>query len=301
VRHRFAVRPWFVYPAVALWALLYVSLAFKKAAGFDSHAYWLTRDGVDYLADPGKHDAYLYSPAFAQAIRPLTLLPWPVFGLLWAALAAITYGCFARGVEPRWRIPVFALGLGDLVYGNVWWLFALTLAFGLRRPALWAIPALIKVTPAVGIIWFVVRREWRNLIVVMTVALAVAAISFAIEPQAWPDWIAFLRHGHHEWFPDRPLPLMIRLGAAFALTVHAARADRPRLLPAALWLASPMFSINGIAVFVVVAWMASRTADAEPTQSVWTERQLSDGGGCPSAPVAPAASPPSALHSAWRR
>jgi Glycosyltransferase family 87 len=158
-------------------------------------------------------------------------------------------------------VPVFALCLGDLVYGNVWWLFAITLAFGLRRPALWAIPALIKITPAVGLIWFVVRREWRNLAIVVTVVSVVVAISFLLAPEAWSDWIAFLRHGHHEWFPGKPLPLAGRLGAAFGLTVYAARNDRPRLLPAALWLASPMFSINGIAVFIVLAFLGSGSRD----------------------------------------
>jgi hypothetical protein len=301
MRQRFEVRPWFVYPAVAMWALLYVSLAFDKTAGFDSHAYWLTRDGIHYVEDPGKHDAYLYSPAFAHAIRPLTLLPWPVFGLVWATLAAVTYLCLARVVEPRWRVPLFALCLGDLVYGNVWWLFALTLAFGLRRPALWAIPVLIKVTPAVGVIWFVVRREWRNLIVVVTVALAAAAISFSIAPEAWSDWIAFLRHGHQEWFPDQPLPLAARLLSGFGLTVYAARTDRPRLLPAALWLASPMFSVNGVAVFVVMAWMASRTPAPDGKQVLRMRRQLSADGDCPSARVASAASLPSAPPSASGR
>jgi hypothetical protein len=56
-------------PVVALWGLLYVSLAFNKAAGFDSHAYWLTREGVYYLQDPGEHDAYLYSPRLRMRSR----------------------------------------------------------------------------------------------------------------------------------------------------------------------------------------------------------------------------------------
>jgi hypothetical protein len=238
--------------AVALWAIFYLLIAIGGGAGFDSHAYWLTRDGVHYLADPGRHDAYLYSPAFAHAIRPLTLLPWPVFALIWFALATATYLWLVRVVAPRWRIPLLALCLGDIVYGNVWWLFALTLALGLRRPALWAIPALLKLTPAVGLIWFATRREWRNLSVAVTVTVAVAAFSFCLAPVAWMDWTAFLGHGHASRFPDTPLPLTARLIAGFALTVYAARRDRPRLLPAALWLASPVFSLNGIAVFAVI-------------------------------------------------
>jgi len=50
------------------------------------------------------------------------------------------------------------------------------------------------------------------------------------------------------------------------LTVYAARKDRPTLLPAALWLASPMFSLNGIAVFAVVPYLRGdrRSVRVEP-------------------------------------
>jgi hypothetical protein len=252
-----SVRAQVLWLAVGLWTSFYVLIAINGGAGFDSHAYWLTREGVHYLTEPGKHDAYLYSPAFAHAIRPLTLLPWPVFALIWVFLATFTYLWLARAVEPRWRIPLLALCLGDVIYGNVWWLFAITLALGLRRPALWAIPVLLKLTPAVGIIWFVVRRQWRDLVVAVTVAAAVAALSFCLAPSAWIDWVAFLTHGHQSWLADKPLPLPVRLIAGFALTVYAARTDRPRLLPLALWLTSPVFSLNGIAVFAVLPYLAA--------------------------------------------
>ena len=252
VRRELSVRPPLLYAAVALWSTFYLLIALHGGAGFDSRAYWLTHRGIHYAADPGKQNAYLYSPAFAHAIRPLTLLSWPVFSLIWAALATGTYVWFARSAVRRWRVAIFALCLGDIVYGNVWWLFALALAFGLRRPALWAIPALLKLTPAVGLIWFAVRREWRNLGIATSVAVAVAGLSFAVAPHAWIDWITFLRHGHEPWFPDQTIPLLTRVAGGFALTVYAARKDRPTLLPAALWLASPMFSLNGIAVFAVL-------------------------------------------------
>jgi hypothetical protein len=153
---------------VGLWAIFCFVIAIGGGAGFDSHAYWLTRHGIHYLADPGQRDAYLYSPAFAQLIRPLALLPWPVFGFIWASLATATYLWLTRALEPRRRLAILALCLGDIVYGNVWWLLTITLAFGLRRPALWAIPVLLKLTPAVGLIWFAARREWRNLGVAVT-------------------------------------------------------------------------------------------------------------------------------------
>jgi hypothetical protein len=240
-------------------------VAIGGGAGYDSHAYWLTRHGIRYLAAPGRHDAYLYSPAFAQVIRPLTLLPWPVFGVIWASLATATYLWLVLALEPRWRIAILALCLGDIVYGNVWWLLTLTLVFGLRRPALWAVPVLLKLTPAVGLIWFAARREWRNLGVAITVVAVVTAVSLYLAPGAWMDWAGLLGHGHATTFPDTPLPRAVRLIAAFALTVCAARSDRPRLLPVALLLAAPMFSLNGIAVFAALAHLepARRSARLE--------------------------------------
>lgn len=226
------------------------------AAGFDSHAYWLTRDGIDYSLDPSTRNAYLYSPAFAHAIRPLTVLPWPVFGLLWSGMTAAAYLSLTRTAHPATRVLLMALCLGDIVYGNVWWLFAIVLAYGFRRPALWAVPLLLKITPAVGLIWFGVRREWRNLFVAIGVAAIVVVLSLAVDGGAWAEWISFLRAPHHPQAVDRRAPQSVRLLAAFALTVYAARSDRKQLLPIAVWLATPVFSINGIAIFAVVPLLA---------------------------------------------
>ena len=56
---------------------------------FDLWAYWSTRSGFDYAsAHPGVSGEYLYSPAFAHLIAPLTALPLPVFTAVWTALLA---------------------------------------------------------------------------------------------------------------------------------------------------------------------------------------------------------------------
>ena len=46
---------------------------------FDAHAYWTAWQGGMYDTPWLVNGAYSYSPAFAQLIWPLTLLPWPVF------------------------------------------------------------------------------------------------------------------------------------------------------------------------------------------------------------------------------
>lgn len=240
------------------WGAFYVFVALAGGAGYDSHAYWLTHAGIRYASGPGSHDAYLYSPAFAQAIRPLTLLPWPAFALLWSLCAATAYIWLLRAVDRPWRFALLALCAGDIVYGNVWWLFAIVVTFGLRRPALWVFPLLLKVTPAVGLIWFAVRREWRNLFVALSLAVSVVAVSVALAPHAWVAWFTLLRSPHSLGAVDAVVPPPVRLVAAFALTVWAARGDRSGLLPVALWLAAPVFSINGIAILVTIPRLASR-------------------------------------------
>ena len=66
----------------------------------DMHTYWATGAGVSYVhSNPYVIGAYLYAPVFAQAIAPLTLLPWPWF----AALSTGVLGtlCFAP-FEQSW-------------------------------------------------------------------------------------------------------------------------------------------------------------------------------------------------------
>src|SRR5512146_100196 len=57
---------------------------------FDVYAYWVTGTGFDYAtAHQGTTGAYLYSPAFAQLIWPLTRLGWPLFAGIWTGIVAV--------------------------------------------------------------------------------------------------------------------------------------------------------------------------------------------------------------------
>ena len=62
------------------------------ASVLDLHTYWATRDGIDYAtSNPFIIGAYLYAPAFAQLIAPLTALSWPVFAAIWTGMIAAVY------------------------------------------------------------------------------------------------------------------------------------------------------------------------------------------------------------------
>src|SRR5690242_12753684 len=78
---------------VGLWLTGLAMVAYlilgRAQFGLDSHAYWLAmRVQHPYGAEPHAVDAYLYSPLFLQALRPLGLLPWPVFVVVWAVFQA---------------------------------------------------------------------------------------------------------------------------------------------------------------------------------------------------------------------
>ena len=186
--------PGFLVAVAVLVIARLVSLYPWVEPGFDFHAYWLTRYGLDYsLTRPGEIGAFLYSPAFAQVIAPLVALPWPLFAALWTALVAAPL-IWLTGRSVLWTllIPpiVISIGVGQLDIP-----LAAAIVIGFRRPAAWALPLLTKVTPGIGLLWFAVRREWHSLWVAIWVTAAIFAVSSAIDPTNWAGWLTMLsRH-----------------------------------------------------------------------------------------------------------
>ena len=126
--------------------------------GLDSHAYWLAAREPEtwYTRPPAYRDAFLYSPAFGQALRPLGVLPWPAFQAVWfLGCAAILVWLLAPLGWKRGLIlaPFF---VSELLLGNVYLLFAASLVLSLGRfPGAVALPILTKVAPGVVGLWFV--------------------------------------------------------------------------------------------------------------------------------------------------
>ena len=148
--------------------------------GIDSHAYWAAWRGEMYDEAPATRDAFLYSPAFAQAIWPLAQLPWPVFATLWGLAATATVIWLALGAGRAWVVPLSLLGTLEVLTGNVNWILALVAVLGLRHPGLWTIALLTKVTPALGPLWFLARGEWRKLAHAVGWAVAVTTVSLSL-------------------------------------------------------------------------------------------------------------------------
>jgi hypothetical protein len=62
----------------------------------------------------------------------------------------------------------------EITLGNIHAFMGLAVIAGLRWPGFWAFMLLTKVTPGVGLLWFVFRREWRSLAIAIGVTAAIA-------------------------------------------------------------------------------------------------------------------------------
>jgi hypothetical protein len=266
--------------AVGLFTIYVVGILMSVGLGLDSHAYWAVwRNGL-YTAAPEQRDAYLYSPAFAQALWPLTLLPWPVFCGLWMLMSTAAYAWLLAPLGTRWAFPLLLVCVQEIVTGNVWSLFALVIVLGFRFPALWAFPLLLKVTPGIGVLWFAVRREWRRLAVAIGTTFAVAGISIAVAPHLWTRWLQLLFHPQRFSNGSRAvlqpilhLPtavhLVVGLSVAIPLVIRAARTDRPQLLPVAILFACPVWGLNAFGVLTAIPRLAldAQSSDASASES----------------------------------
>jgi len=278
---RFAV-PAFLVVLVVFAGLRWLAVEPWALPAFDSYAYWLTRDGIDYsVTHPGATGAYLYSPAFAQLISPLTAMSWPAFAAVWTLLIAAPLAWLAgRGALAIIVLPpVFmsiALGQLDLA-------FAVVVLLGLRWPGLWALPILTKLTPGIGLLWFVVRGEWRSLGIALVATAAVVAASVAVDPVAWGGWLAMLvrmefpKLGGDLWF--LPLPLAFRLFVAAALIAWGAATDRRWVLPVGVCLSLPTVWLNSPTILIAILPMVA--AGARTPAGAWLRRAV------PSVPAVP--------------
>lgn len=241
---------------------------------FDLHAYWITRGGVDYANQhAGPAGTYLYSPAFAQLIRPLTILPLQVFAAIWTAIgAALLIWLTGRRVLLIALLPPVLL---TLVQGQLDIAFAVVAVLGLRWPALWALPLLTKITPGIGIVWFLVRREWRSLVIAMGATLGVMAISFLLDQGGWASWAAMLLRAE---FPSDPqlvyldVPLTVRLPIALAVIVWGARTNRTWTIPLAMTLAMPIVWANSVTILVALVPMLAPESDSIATKQLRLSR-----------------------------
>ncbi|GIW20578.1 MAG: hypothetical protein KatS3mg065_0874 [Chloroflexota bacterium] len=153
----------------------------------------------------GVFGLFYYPPQFVFGLLPLTLLPADVGIWVWAAIstAAVVAAIWLMpvGSTARWSAlllaglswpVVFAIGLGQvgplllLLFAVGWRWIHSDAAVGLAG----AVGAMIKIQPALVLVWALLRGRWRAvgvgaLALVLTSALATAVVT----PRAWFDLV----------------------------------------------------------------------------------------------------------------
>jgi hypothetical protein len=208
----------------------------------------------------GHESAYLYSPAFLQALTPLRVLPWPVFVAAWTILLLLVLRWLSG---PLLFGPLIVLTFPELWGGNITILFAAAVVAGFRFAGTWALPILTKVTPGLGLLWFAVRREWRPLVIAAATTAAVVAVSAVLAPGLWREWFELLRSstGSSTVPGSVPIPLIVRLPIAAVFIAWIALRDRRWLLPVGVLLAMPVIWWGSFAL--LAGCVALRRDDAE--------------------------------------
>jgi hypothetical protein len=243
--------------AVAAWfTIVVMSEPFGRlwGTGQDARCYW-----VPTLDDPYRYSqwndpiAYVYSPAFLQLVSPLAALPWQAFMAAWTGilLAAVR---FLTG--PRLLAIGVAVASMELAGGNISLLLAGATVIGFRWPAAWAFVLLTKVTPGIGLLWFAVRGEWRSLGIAFGATGVVVALSAALMPGAWAEWVDVLVRiagsGREGTWASLPVPFVVRLPVAIGVVVWGARTNRRWTVPVASMIALPALWYGSLSMLLAV-------------------------------------------------
>ena len=239
----------------AIWvAIVVFSEPFGRlwGTGQDAYCYWFPTFDAPYArSDWTDPIAYVYSPAFLQMLAPLKALPWQAFMAAWTA---VLLGAVFVLTGRKWFAVGVVLGLMELAGGNIHLLLAAAMVVGFRWPAAWALVLLTKITPGIGLLWFVVRGEWRQLFIALGATAVIVAVSFATMPDAWFQWVGVLTRvaGRDGTWAAVPIPFLVRLPFAVALVVWGARTDRRWTVPVAGMLALPALWYGGLAMLLAV-------------------------------------------------
>jgi hypothetical protein len=117
-------------------------------------------------------------------------------------------------------------------------------------------PILTKVTPAVGLLWFAVRREWRRLGVAVGATVGVVAVTWPFVGDLWPAWIELVRDAVPRAadlsFTVLRLPLVVRVVVASGIVIVAAWQGWRWAVPIAVLTALPAVWYTGLSMLLAV-------------------------------------------------
>ncbi|MGH2445172.1 MAG: glycosyltransferase family 87 protein [Candidatus Limnocylindria bacterium] len=231
---------WTITGIGAVWCFLivygivgYGSCANTGTVPCDAFSYWAV-DATPYAWETNLE--YRYSPAFLWAIAPISWLPFEIFLAIWTAAHVAALAWLRAG----WFLVLPGLN-DDVLRGNISTFIALAAVLAIQRSAAWWTPVLLtKITPAVGLVWHAVRREWSSLAAAAGVLTAILILGFAFQPTLWWAWLASVAGADRTYEIGHPLgPLPLRVGLAAVVTAYGAWTSRAWLVPVAMFLAVP--------------------------------------------------------------
>ena len=118
--------------------------------------------------------------------------------------------------RPLLFLPLLLLALPEIWGGNITILLAAAIVIGFGRSAAWAVPLLTKVTPGLGLLWFVTRREWLSFAIALAATAVVIVAAGIFTPALWAEWFSLLTSstGSSTVAGSVPIPLVLRLPLA---------------------------------------------------------------------------------------
>jgi hypothetical protein len=206
----------------------------------DAWAYWSANPAALYpTGDDWRATGYVYSPAFELVAGISRTLPFETFV---AVYRAVLLGIVVYLAGPLTMLVLFLFPVAsEINAGNIQLLLALAVIASFRWPATWAFVILTKLTPGVGLLWFVLRRQWRH----VGIALGVTGLIVVATAMVWPDrWAGYI-HLLTAYAPPAPnpwyLPLWVRLPFAVAILVVGAWRNWRWTVVAGAALALPIY------------------------------------------------------------
>ena len=214
---------WLVLTVIGLVAVPYL-IARGPNFGYDAHAYW-SLDLADPYTGPAAlstPDAFRYAPPVALLMAPFHLLDWPVFLATWTILLYLAVGWLGRW---WWGLALIAFApvAMEIHYGNINLFLAAAIAASFRWPALWSLVLLTKPTAAIGLLYSLVKGQWRAVLLPLAITAVVCLVSAVVRPDLWSDYAAMLVA---DAGVPQPIPLVLRLPIAAVIVLWGARTNR---------------------------------------------------------------------------
>jgi hypothetical protein len=253
-------------------ALLLVVATSRWGAPQDEHAYWLAARRLlagEPLYDPAATAvtpyAFWYPPIVAQVLAPIAaILPAEAFSWAWTGLLLACLWYLASGrLLVALALVAFVPVAVELWFRNVHLVLAALVAAGMTRsPVAFTLGGAIKGAPALGLVYVALRGGWRRALAAASLGVALLAVSVALSPAAWSEYLAILgSRGPGDVASFVPLPYWVRGVAGLGLVVLGATRPRPvgdALLVAGIVVASPTLWTNALSMLVAIVPLVER-------------------------------------------